>query len=35
MPNWMRITIGTRDEMDALKEALVRVLGEPAGHDAT
>ncbi|MBR8174371.1 MULTISPECIES: aminotransferase class I/II-fold pyridoxal phosphate-dependent enzyme [Burkholderia] len=33
MPNWMRITIGTRDEMDALKAALAHVLAEPAGRD--
>ncbi|MGC3023771.1 aminotransferase class I/II-fold pyridoxal phosphate-dependent enzyme [Burkholderia sp. DN3021] len=34
MPNWMRITIGACDEMDALKDALAHVLAEPVTRDA-
>ncbi|WP_208452347.1 aminotransferase class I/II-fold pyridoxal phosphate-dependent enzyme [Burkholderia cepacia] len=34
MPDWMRITIGARDEMTALKEALAHVLAESPAHDA-
>ncbi|WP_175997458.1 aminotransferase class I/II-fold pyridoxal phosphate-dependent enzyme [Burkholderia stabilis] len=34
MPNWMRITIGARDEMTALKEALAHVLAESPARDA-
>lgn len=33
MPNWMRVTIGTRDEMDALKDALAHVLIDAATRD--